>query len=119
MVMVKLLVFILYTYTNEDNSNSYQLYKSTFSHTYPFLILDVDDSSLLNKELSFVQARKAEYMGEHLLIREPCMTIESLLTSRCVQGYDCTENVSKKLWLMFPVLAPSRSGNMNQLLSIA
>ena len=46
------LVFILYTYTtgNEDNSNSYQLYKSTLSHTYPFLILDVDVSSLLNKE---------------------------------------------------------------------
>ena len=40
----------IYTSGNKGNSNSYQLYESTFSHTYPFCILDVDVTSVLNKE---------------------------------------------------------------------
>ena len=37
------------------------------------------------------------------------LTIESSL-SGCDQGHEPTEIASKKLWLKFPVLAPSRSG---------
>ena len=42
------------------------------------------------------------------------LTVESLLMSRCGQSYEPPENCSKKLWLKFPVLALSRSGNMDQ-----
>ena len=40
--------------------------------------------------------------------------IASLLMSRRGQGHNPSENSSMKLWFKFPVLAPSRSGNINQ-----
>ena len=39
------------------------------------------------------------------------LTIESLLMSGCGEGYEPSENSSKKLWLNFLELASSRSGN--------
>ena len=39
------------------------------------------------------------------------LTIQHLLMSGCGQGHEPTENVSIKLWLKFPVLAPSRCEN--------
>ena len=43
------------------------------------------------------------------------LNIESSLMSGCGYSYDPAKNVPKKLWLKFPELAPSRSGNMSQM----
>ena len=42
------------------------------------------------------------------------LTIETLLINGCDQGHEPTESVSIKLWLKFPALAPSRSGNTDK-----
>ena len=42
------------------------------------------------------------------------LTIERLLMSGCGQVHYPQENVSKKIWLKFPMQAPSRSGNTDQ-----
>ena len=41
------------------------------------------------------------------------LTNKSSPMSGCGQGHEPPENTSMKLWLMFPVLAPSRNGNMD------
>ena len=61
----------------------------------------------------------SQYHFRQLLVRgvfsgQRSLTIERSLMSGCVQGHEPTENVSLKLWLKFPVLAPNRSGNTDQ-----
>ena len=42
------------------------------------------------------------------------MTIEHLLMSGCGQGHELVKNMLKKLWLKFPELTHSTSGNTGE-----
>ena len=50
-----------------------------------------------------------------VFVGQSILTIESSLTSGCSKVHKPLQNVSKKLWLNFPVLvAPSKNGNTDQ-----
>ena len=48
------------------------------------------------------------------LCGQRALAIERLLISGCGQGYELVKDMSKKLWLKFPGLTHSRSGNTGE-----